>query len=144
MKNIPKKTAFTLIEVLIVIAILGIVAAGASFMMNGTRNRVSLEGGQATVLNALERAKNRAATGYGTGNQGVHIENYKVVNFEGDFYAGIGEETPLTGSQTDQSFTDIIFKRLSATSSADITITITNGSGETATISVATSGAIEK
>lgn len=141
------KLGFSLIELIIVISILGMVAAATFVMFNGTRNRVVLEDAQASVINALEQARSRAATGVGTTSHGVYIEGNKIITFEGNTYVpGTGDETTLPFPvSTDQSNLTIIFNRLSATSSADATITLEHTtSGITTTVSVTQDGIIKK
>jgi len=148
MNNYCKK-GFTLVEILIVIAIFGIVGSAASVMFNGTRNRVSLEDAQASVINALERARSRAATGVGTEDHGVCIDGNKLIAFEGNSCP-----SPTTDNSTDLapniSVTNspavpVIFNRLSATSSADTTFTIENTiTGSTTIVIVTKDGIIEK
>lgn len=151
MKKDSSKNAFTLIEMLVVIAIFGVVAGGALIMMNGTRDKVSLESAQATVLSALERARNQSATGYGTENTdyGVYIDatNNKLFSFNGPHYdPATAKEIALpSGVSLVGSNQEILFNRLSATSSANVTIKIhDNISGKDATITVNTEGNIEK
>jgi prepilin-type N-terminal cleavage/methylation domain-containing protein len=143
--------SFTLIETLIVVAIFGLVVAAGSFLINGVRNRLSLEDAQATVLIALEKARNQSATGFGTGgaDYGIYVDitNNKLYSFETP-YPTNAKEISLPPNVTiiePAADTKIIFNRLSATSSVDATIRIKHDiSGEEKTVVVTLDGIIEK
>lgn len=135
---------FTLIEMLIVLAIFGIMTAAASFMINGENSKVSLQNAQASVINALEKARNQSASGVGDlgTNYGVKITGNKIENFSIGTTNSIGPVTELPPNVTVSGLNEIVFNRLSATSSANATIVISLN-GQTATVSVATSGVID-
>ena len=151
MKNKIKKTkksGFTLVETIIVISIFSIIASVTFVMLNGTRNEVVLEDAQATVLNALESARSRAATGVGNvgnENHGVRINENEIVVLEGTI-----EKPPISlpaGVFTDQSGLEIIFNRLSpnVNIAGDTVITLTHIiSGLTKTITITPNGRIIK
>jgi len=149
-KNI--KLGFTLTETLIVISIFGIVAAASFVMFTGARSQAVLDDAQASVINALERARSRAATGVGTTTDFDHgvrtdVSGNQITNFRSDGSVTTTDENvtlppavSIVGS--DQ---EIIFNRLSATSSASTTITLQHTiSGTTTTVSVTEDGIIEK
>src|SRR4030042_383447 len=160
MKKIPSKNGFTLIEMLIVLAIFGIVAGAASFLMNGTRNKISLEDAQANILSALEKARNQAATGYGNSKTDygviIDITANRISPCSCNDPCDPVNCTAIAGQEinlNDSGATiiepavnrTIVFTRLSATSSIGTTIRIrNNASGQDATIIVTINGTIEK
>ena len=143
--NETKNSGFSLVETIIVLSIFSIIASAAFIMFNGTRNEVVLENAQATVLNALEKARSRAAVGVGTENHGVRINENEIVVLE-----GATEENTLPlplGVSTDQSNLEIIFNRLSANANiaGETVITLTHMiSGLTKTITITPNGRIIK
>jgi len=144
------KLGFTVIELIIVISIVGIVAAASFVMFDEARNKAVLQNAQASVINALEQARSRAATGVGTigTNHGVIIDvaGRQIINFRND---GSGTTTDATTTLPANisiigSNQEITFNRLSATSS-DFTITIENTiTGDATTVSVTENGIIRK
>jgi len=136
------KLGFTVIELIIVISIVGIVAAASFVMFDEARNKAVLQNAQASVINALEQARSRAATGVGTTSHGVKIEGNIISECEGDPCI-VTSSTTLKSATTTNNLT-IIFNRLSATSS-DATITIENTiTGDATTVSVTEDGIIRK
>ena len=71
-KMLKKTIGFSLVELVIVIAIMGIMVLIASPMFNQTRNKIVLEGAQASLINSLEEARSRALTGVGEDIDEVH------------------------------------------------------------------------
>lgn len=134
---------FSLIESVVVTAIVAITAVGAFSVLYTSRSRAALQEGQASVLHAFELARSRAATGYGSADHGVHIASDSVTLFEGAAYNGSGEQTQLPFAiTTNQASTTIIFKRLSALVSASGTILLSHTGGATSSIVVTKEGAI--
>lgn len=147
-KSLEKVKGFSLVETLIVIAIISLVVGLAITNFGQARNRALLEESQASIVNILELAKNRAASGAGdtATNHGVRIESDKIIIFEGsDYGTGNNKATttmpsavflgPLPGF-------DIIFGRISATSSTGTIIQITHPSGATTSVSIEETGLI--
>ena len=143
MFHVPCSKGFSLIETVMVVAVIGIVAYASLGSLRQARNRTLLGNAQATILHAFEGARSRAVTGVGTGDHGVHLEPDRIVAFEGSAYTGAGFETLLPLSiATDQVSSTIVFHRLSARSSASTTVVITSNAGSTSTVSVTYDGVI--
>jgi len=142
------KLGFTLNETMIVISIVGIVAAASFLMFSESRRQVVLDDAQASVVNALEEARSRAATGVGEASHGVYITNNKIYPCQGDPCATGTEFLELkplvSASKTPNPLQPIIFNRLSATSSENATITIEYAPAGSTTVSVTEDGIIEK
>lgn len=117
-----------MVEILIVLAVFGLMAGAAVFTFRGAKNKALLDDAQAALISAFEQARSRAATGVGTSSHGVYLEQDRAVIFEGKEYKGSGEIIPLS-ALLDSSTSTIIFNRLSATSSSQ-EITLQNSSGE--------------
>ncbi|MDP2676662.1 MAG: type II secretion system protein [bacterium] len=143
----PKKpfsysNGFSLIEIITVVAIVSLLAAAGTVSLVSARERQTLKDGESIVLHGLERARSRATAGIGNSDHGLHIEESRIVSFEGESYDGSGNTILLPGSvETNQSDANIVFNRISGTASPASVITITNSSG-TKTITVTENGAI--
>lgn len=135
---------FTLIEILIVIALIGILAAVAAFGVGALAGTGALESAHSIVVQTLEDAHNRSATGIGTSTYGVHITNTAIIEFNGSGYVpGEGVTLPLPAAvSTDQASTTIVFSRITAAADATATIVIKNAAGLSKTVDVLSSGAI--
>ena len=145
-KSQKTKFGFSLIEIMVVIGIFAVIATIASLNLSEKKKRTILEQAQATVVQAFEEARSKAATGFGEENHGIYVEQTKITVFEGDSYAaGIGNEMPLPSSVlTDQTNMTVIFERISAEPDTDGTIVITHTNGETKTIILTEDGKIIK
>ena len=135
-----------MVEILVVIAIISIVVGAAIMNFGQARNQALLEEGQSSIINVLELARNRAASGVGSTStkHGVRINSDRIIIFEGDNYPGIGPTTTImlpSGLSTDKSDFDIIFDRISGKSSTGTTIVINNHNGTTS-VEVTESGLI--
>jgi len=143
-KNI-KSFGFTAIELLIVMAIFGVMVGVVAFDFGGKRNNALLENTQASLLSALEKVQNMALTGVVTGKQCVRIEEKKITLFKEEACSGSGEEINLPAPiSTDQSGTDIIFDRISGKPNLtiDTIINLFNPDGQTKNITITPDGRI--
>ena len=73
---------FSLVEVLVVIAIFGSLAVFSLTGINKKRSDNVLENAQASLLIALEKARSHSQAGIGTNGYGVSIENTTFTIFE--------------------------------------------------------------
>lgn len=143
-KHSSPESGVTLIETVVVMGILVLVAIASLGSMRNVRSKAALDDGQALLVRALEKARSRAATGFGTTNHGVYIEPDRIVEFEGSAYVpGSGTESLLPGAVSIQTSTTVIFTRLTAEASVSATLTLANTSGATSTVIVTGDGAIQ-
>ena len=135
---------FSLIESMVVTSIIALTAMGVMGSLRGSHSHAQLNEGQASVIRAFELARSRAASGSGSEDHGVHIEDDTLTIFEGPGYvAGMGEVIMLPASvTTDQASTTIVFKRLSAQASGNADVEVSHTSGETSNVTVTEDGAI--
>jgi len=140
----PQVAGFSFIEFMIVIGVLGLMATVSLVGVRSTSQRTTLENAQASILDALGKARSQAVTGAGTTHHGVHIEGNKIISFEGASYiAGTGTEEDLPNSISINTTEDtIIFSRLTGQTNIQASITISNQSGDTLTITVTEDGNI--
>ena len=138
---------FSILESLIVMGIIGMLAATTMTLMATSTSQGAIYESHALVLHALERARSNAVAGIGTQSHGVFVQEGMVVRFEGPAYIpGTGDPLPLVpGTTTNHVGTEIIFERLSAKTNApigDFEIIITNKRGDSRSIHVTQGGAI--
>ncbi len=143
--NKEEKKGFSLIEVLVVIAIISIIATVVILNFGQTRNQALLEDGQASIISALELARSRAASGVGEARHGVRIEADRIIIFE----EGNPDEETISLSPALSigagSWGEIFFDRISAKTDLtdEKTIIIEHSSGQE-TITISEQGVISK
>ena len=144
---------FTLIEVLVVIAISTILTAVSIAGLREFSNKSGHKTAAHTVLGALEEAHARTLSSEGDIAYGVHFETNMVVVFEGTSYTAgdpDNDEHPLPSrtSITNISIgggSEIYFERLSgdASPSGTITVALTSNPATSKTITIYSSGLSE-
>ncbi|GAG31606.1 unnamed protein product, partial [marine sediment metagenome] len=77
-KSQKTKFGFSLIEIIVVIGIFAVIATIASLNLSEKKKRTILEQAQATVVQAFEEARSKAATGFGEEKHGIHVEQTKI------------------------------------------------------------------
>jgi len=131
-KNQIKNTGFTLIEVLVVLGVLVLlVGAGVTslVMLRGKIKKVAFEEIKENVMLAIEKARNRAATGFGSHGHGVCIKDGNLIVYEENCNSSYASNTNvLSASVFDISLStsSINFERISASTSAGEFININN------------------
>lgn len=135
MKN-TKKTGISLIEILVVIAVLGTLVAVVSSQFSKTRERQVLKTATSDVLSSLNKARTMTLSSVLSSSYGVHFESDEVIIFSGTvFSAGAGgnesilftspaEISNVTLNASSGSSGEIFFNRLSGDPSKSGTVTI--------------------
>lgn len=158
-KKMKRQSAFTLIEILVVISITGLLVTMGIVSYNEFNRRQILDQAAKTVLNDLRDAQSKASSG----NKGItaecaitdtlvgwKFEILSMVNPAQYRIYGVCGAKPIFGSKTvtlPGSLTitgaTIIFKPLSLGIDSDTAITITGYSTKTRTINVTKTGTID-
>jgi len=122
MKNIYPhyNQGFSLIEILITVAIITILAAGAMVSFNTSRNVRDLVTSSQDTLSVLRLAQSKTLAGENDSAWGVHLAAGQIILFKGNTFAGspLTVVYPLPGSIEIATITlngggnDIIFKRV--------------------------------
>jgi prepilin-type N-terminal cleavage/methylation domain-containing protein len=140
MNTFSRQSGFTLVEILVVIALLGILAGMLLLSLGSASRESALDSSYATVITALESARNRAMQGAGDGSGG------QTVTIAGDgrsIETAGGADIPLSPSITiDQTGSAIEFDRISgeANVGSPLVITLTDNAGNTRTVTVTPEG----
>ena len=116
-------TGFTLLEIVVSIAILILIASAASVSFSNSRKVRELTTASQNVLSILRTAQSKTLAGEEASQWGVHIEQTQVILFRGATYAGAGltETYPLPSTIEIANITllgsgsDVIFKRIEGT-----------------------------
>jgi prepilin-type N-terminal cleavage/methylation domain-containing protein len=83
-----KKTkGFSAVEILIVVAIMGLVAGSIFYSFSSFSKEQSLTSAVETFKTALNEARSKTLSSLGDSQYGVHIENTKAVLFKGTTYS---------------------------------------------------------
>jgi len=127
-----------------VVGLISMLALGLVVSFAAAKKQVALDDVQASVTQALERARNRASSGVGNEDHGVYFAEDKIVVFEGSVYIeGEGEASTLPPLYSlAPADTAVIFSRLSAEADSANSFVITGPNEETRTVSVNENGSI--
>lgn len=135
MTNFYKK-GITIIELLVVLAVLGIIFSIVIPQFSKMRENQVLKSGVQDILSSLDKARSQTLASLDSSEYGVHFEADKIIIFKGKDFIDetIGNEiiniiTPATISSVALGCTptipcDIFFNRLSGSPSVNGTITI--------------------
>jgi len=148
MLSTHSQRGFTLTEIAIVLALIGVLASYSIYTFRTSRALASLKDAKASLVLTLEDARSKAATGSGSSDHGVRINTNEIISFEGTDYAGRASEFKVAlpnGVSSSQNNLDIIFERLSTELNigAVTTITLTSASTSSTTqVTISPDGAI--
>lgn len=149
--NIFFKKGITIIEILIVISIIGLIAAIVFPQFYKIREQQVLASATSEIMSSLDRAKSQTLASFNSSEYGVHFQSDKVIIFKGKTFTPgfIGNEninivTPATISNVtlggiNASTGDLYFNRLSGAPNQTVTITISTFS-YTKTITISATG----
>jgi prepilin-type N-terminal cleavage/methylation domain-containing protein len=145
---------FTLIEILVVVALLSIVAGFALFVSLDTYRGATFRSERASLVASLQHARALAMHGVCTGNDctmgrahGVSVQSDRYVIFQGSSYAGLdsGQDTAIDAnpSISHGGLSETVFASLSGNTNQAGDITLTDATGHTSTITIGQNGQIQ-
>jgi prepilin-type N-terminal cleavage/methylation domain-containing protein len=146
------QAGLSIIELLIVVAIIGVLIAVISYPFGTFRNKQALDNSANTVVSILQEARARTLGGVNDTNYSVRFETNRIVLFVGSAYnasattnEAYSYESPVTLSSTSLAggATAVTFDRLKGTTSQSGTVTLSNGT-KTSVITVSASGSITR
>jgi len=134
------KKAFTLIEAIVTISILGILIGLSSLSLVNFSKGSSMQSGQSLVLGALRQAQSNSAANIGDKPWGVHFDNSKAIIYQ-DSGSGFNSSDPTnqvkimpTGVGITYNFgrpAEIAFEKGKVTTLQGGTVTLTATTGNT-------------
>ena len=142
--HMPHTRAFSLIEILVVFAVIVLLATGALYSMTTARANKQLGTIVDGVVFTLEEAKSNALSGKGGTGHGVHFASDEYVLFEGNSYDSGDPDNQSFSVESDFTVTwtltgggsDVVFARLTGEVAASGTVTITDDSDPSRTTTV--------
>lgn len=149
----PKKEGFSLIELVVVVAILLILAGFFLISLNLLRHKNSLDYSAQEIIKTLRLAQNKTLASEGNSSFGVNFASNKFTLFKGSVFNQFDAEnqerkltTDVTISQINlaNATSSIVFDRLTGTTANNgfIKIELTNDSSQNKDIFIETSGAV--
>ncbi|HPS21418.1 MAG TPA: prepilin-type N-terminal cleavage/methylation domain-containing protein [Candidatus Paceibacterota bacterium] len=151
--NINKKIkskGISVIEMLVVVAVIGILLAVVLPQFSGVKNAQVLNSAAQDVVSTLNKARSQTLASLDSSEYGVHFQSDKIVLFKGTSYSSSSSNnedvnmiSPATISNINftGSATNIYFSRLTGSPSASGTATISVGE-KTKTITVSSTGIV--
>ncbi len=141
-----KTLGFTLIEMLLSVAVIGIIAAISAPVYQSFQNRNNIDIAAASVAQSLRRAEVLATAVDGDSNWGVDIRSGSITLFKGSSYAGrdttFDEVYDMPTSIVPSGLAQVVFARFSGVPQTTGTITLTNSNAEIRTIAINAKGTI--
>lgn len=147
------KKGFTLIEILIVIAIIGILTTISVSVFSTYRSVQSIDRDTDTVVEILRQARSETLSSENATTYGVHFASSTITLFAGSSYSGsnstnqnfplVSADTVLTVSLTGGGY-DVVFNRLSGETNENGTIVLSSKTiNRTHTITMYKTGLID-
>lgn len=143
---------FTLIEVLIAVAIMAILGLIALSAYNTLTKQVDLDSTSQSIISTLQLARSQTLASEGDTRYGVHFDSGQYVLFAGDTYTAgdpANKVYPLSSSEIylvnlNGGGNEVIFDRIRGTTSQDgsISLRLTETPSRTITIAVDTQGGV--
>ncbi|CAN5726775.1 hypothetical protein BH11PAT2_BH11PAT2_06580 [soil metagenome] len=145
---------FTLIEMVVVLAVVGTIASFTALQDLGAYSRALAGTDVDSVVGALIKARSESMQGicatYGcevAPAHGVMVSEHQVVVFEGPSYEGRAQSAdelfPLQGTDTISGTPEIVFKAYSGDSVEPATLTLSNSTGARWQVTIDSSGAVQ-
>ena len=133
------KRGFTAMELLIVIAAIGMLALVVLPQFSKNRERQVLKSGVQSVLSSLDKARVETLSSLNSSTYGVHFQSNQVIIFQGTSYSGsnVIEAVSIVSPASISNVTlggvsassgDVYFNRLSAEPNQTGTVTISTTS----------------
>lgn len=142
-----KEKGFSLIELILVVAILTILAGVSVPAYSGLQVRNDLEVSTNIVLQSLRRAQVLSQAVDGDSNWGVSLQVSDVTLFKGASYilrdTSYDEVYALSGNVTPSSLTEVVFSKLLGNPTTTGTVVLTSSNGQIQNISVGSKGQLD-
>lgn len=145
------KKGFTLVEVLVVLAIVGVISAIFTLSFSNFRNAQILKNSMDSTLSLLYEARSNTISGLNNSPYSVRFESAQAILFRGTVYNSADTTNKIavydrgvtaTGIALTNGAVQTSFTQLSGMVTAAGTITLSGPSGSTKIISIDASGSI--
>lgn len=145
--NRTSSKGFSLVEMLIVLALMGIIALAISGVFSKATSREALEKQTGLVLSLLTQARGLTLSAKNASVYGVHFETTKAVLFTGATYSSsatsnivetMNSRVQISGISLAGGGSDVVFNRLvgDTSQSGTVTLSLIASSTQTKTITI--------
>jgi prepilin-type N-terminal cleavage/methylation domain-containing protein len=139
-KTIQSKTGFSLVEIMLSLALLGLIGGLSAPLAVGFFQRTRLAADQNRIAQTLRHGQVLAESGQRDSPWGVRINNKEVILFAGDSYASRNEKFDqvysLRPSFTVSGPDEFVFSKLSGRPDTTGTITLETAAGQSRSVSL--------
>jgi len=154
MENLPNysklqkkvRQAFTLVEILLVISLLGIVTLMGLPMINGVVYQNDLDNASMVIVSTIRQAENNSRNGIEDSVWGVRFNYPNIILFKGNTYttrdSAFDNIYELNSRLTYSGLTEITFSKMYAIPSTTGNFIITNLNGNSLTININAKGTL--
>lgn len=108
MMKFKTNKGFTLIEILIVIAISALIVGGVVVSFSVFSKNQSIESATSEILSELDEARALTLASFDNTVYGVHFESDKIVLFKGSAYSPVGSDNKITNLPSRVSLSGIL------------------------------------
>ena len=152
-QHYPQKNGFTLVEFLVVVAIIGIIAAVIVPSFSKFRNQQALQNSTNALISVLNEARTKTLASVNNTYYGVHLQSDAAILFVGGAYAlgaatneTVYYESPvaMTSATLTGGGSDVKFDRLKGTTSQYGTITLALPDTTSHSVSVSATGTVQR
>ena len=144
----PRQAGFTLMELLLSIAIIGILAGISAPFYQSFVQRNDLDIATQQLVSSLRRAQSYARVGDSDSAWSVEITGGNVILFKGVTYgtrdANYDEANALPGSITPSGLSEIQFAKFTSTPNTTGAITLTSSTSDVRTVTVNAQGMVQQ
>lgn len=144
--NCPPPFGFTLMEILLVVALIGLLFGIATPMYISYQFRNDLDVSAITIAQTLRRAQLLSQAVDGDNNWGVRIQINNIILFRGPSYAGrntgFDELFDLYSSITPSGLQEIVFAKMTGLPQTTGTVILTSSNNETRPITINSKGMV--
>lgn len=131
-------TGFTFIEVLITVAILGVLLIVVVPQFSKIKERQVLKNGAEEVVSSLDKARSQTLASLNSDVYGVRFESARVIIFKGTTYSSGAAGNEIIDIVSPATITNVTLGGVSSTSGAMYFNRLTGSPSATGTITVAT------
>lgn len=149
-----RKTGFTLVEILLALAILLVVSGMTFYSLSRLNTSAVLDKGVALAVSVIDEARTLTFSAKGDSQYGVHFEDSNIILFKGSSYAPSSPDNVITSLDNRIAIknitlsgggSDVIFKRLTGETdqAGTLEIYLKSSPDDVRAVRVQTTGVVE-